>query len=101
MTCEDVRTSPSCRGSAYPLLDLQARGQLFIKPGTKVYEGMIVGVNARAEDMNVNATKERKLANVRSSTGEELIRLAATSLLRSAGLLARQVLGMTEGLPLW
>lgn len=38
---------------------------------------MIVGVNARAEDMDVNATKERKLTNVRSSTGEELVRLAA------------------------
>ena len=47
----------------------------FVGPGEEVYEGMIVGENARAEDMDVNATKERKLSNVRSSTAEELIRL--------------------------
>lgn len=44
-------------------------------PGTEVYEGMIVGENARPEDMDVNPTKEKKLTNIRSSTAEELVRL--------------------------
>jgi GTP-binding protein len=48
---------------------------MFVGPGADVYEGMIVGENARAEDMDVNPTKEKKLTNVRSSTGEELERL--------------------------
>ncbi len=65
-------------GSAtqFALLNLQERGQLFITPGTEVYEGMIVGENARAEDMDVNPAKEKKLTNVRSATGDELVRLA-------------------------
>ena len=48
---------------------------MFVGPGTEVYEGMIVGENARAEDLDVNATKEKKLTNIRSSTAEELVRL--------------------------
>ncbi|MEX0953561.1 MAG: translational GTPase TypA [Nitriliruptoraceae bacterium] len=60
----------------FALLNLQERGQLFIGPGTQVYEGMIVGQNARAEDMDVNPAKEKKLSNVRSATGDELVRLA-------------------------
>jgi GTP-binding protein len=60
----------------FALLGLQDRGQLFIGPGTEVYEGMIVGMNARAEDMDVNPAKEKKLTNVRSATGDELVRLA-------------------------
>ena len=48
---------------------------MFVPPGTEVYEGMIVGENSRADDMDVNPTKERKLTNVRSSSGEELERL--------------------------
>ncbi|MCL2782048.1 MAG: translational GTPase TypA, partial [Actinomycetia bacterium] len=44
-------------------------------PGTQVYEGMIVGENARSDDMDVNPTKEKKLTNMRSSTGDELVRL--------------------------
>ena len=44
-------------------------------PGVEVYEGMIVGENARSEDMDVNPTKEKKLTNIRSSTAEELVRL--------------------------
>jgi GTP-binding protein len=65
------------RGSAtsFALLNLQERGQLFVAPGVEVYEGMIVGENARAEDLDVNATKEKKLTNIRSSTAEELVRL--------------------------
>jgi GTP-binding protein len=61
--------------TAFALLNLQERGQLFVGPGAEVYEGMIVGENARAEDLDVNPTKEKKLTNMRSSTAEELVRL--------------------------
>ena len=61
--------------TAHALLNLSDRGIMFIRPGDEVYEGMVVGENARAEDMDVNVTKEKKLSNVRSSTGEELVRL--------------------------
>jgi GTP-binding protein len=61
--------------TSYALFNLQDRGTMFVGPGTEVYEGMIVGENSRADDMDVNPTKERKLSNVRSSTGEELERL--------------------------
>jgi GTP-binding protein len=61
--------------TTYSLLNLQERGALFVGPGTEVYEGMIVGENVRADDMDVNPTKERKLTNMRSSTAEELVRL--------------------------
>ncbi|WP_072314028.1 translational GTPase TypA [Agrococcus sp. Marseille-P2731] len=57
------------------IMALQERGTFFIKPGDDVYEGMVVGENARADDMDVNITKEKKLNNIRSSTGEELERL--------------------------
>jgi GTP-binding protein len=79
----ELRTRPTGslvadrRGSAtsFALLNLQERGQLFLAPGVVVYEGMIVGENARAEDLDVNPTKEKKLTNMRSSTAEELVRL--------------------------
>ena len=58
--------------TSYALFNLQERGTMFVTPGTDVYEGMIVGENSRAEDMDVNPTREKKLSNVRSSTGEEL-----------------------------
>jgi GTP-binding protein len=61
--------------TSYALLNLQERGSMFVAPGTEVYEGMIVGENARADDMDVNPTKEKKLTNMRSSTSEELVRL--------------------------
>jgi GTP-binding protein len=61
--------------SSYALLNLQERGTLFVAPGIEVYEGMIVGENARADDIDVNPTKEKKLTNIRSSTAEELVRL--------------------------
>jgi GTP-binding protein len=48
---------------------------LFVAPGVEVYEGMIVGENSRSDDMDVNPTKEKKLTNMRSSTGDELVRL--------------------------
>jgi GTP-binding protein len=59
----------------FALLNLQERGALFVGPGEEVYEGMIVGENVRADDMDVNPTKEKKLSNIRQSTAEELVRL--------------------------
>jgi GTP-binding protein len=59
----------------FALLNLQERGSMFVGPGEEVYEGMIVGENARAEDMDVNPTREKKLTNMRQSTSEELVRL--------------------------
>ena len=61
--------------TGYALFNLQERGTLFVAPGDEVYEGMIVGENPRPDDMDVNPTKEKKLTNVRSSTGDELERL--------------------------
>ncbi len=61
--------------TAFALLTLQERGSLFVGPGEDVYEGMIVGENARAEDIDVNPTKEKKLTNIRQSTAEEFTRL--------------------------
>jgi GTP-binding protein len=61
--------------TSYALFGLQERGVLFVSPGDKVYEGMIVGENPRPEDMDVNPTKEKKLTNIRVSTAEELERL--------------------------
>jgi GTP-binding protein len=79
----ELRTRPTGslvadrRGAAtsFAILNLQERGSLFIAPGDELYEGMIVGENARAEDLDVNASKEKKLTNMRSSTAEELVRL--------------------------
>jgi GTP-binding protein len=65
----------------YALLSLQERGSLFVGPAEDVYEGMIVGENARGEDMDVNPTKERKVTNIRSSTSEELVRLVPPRML--------------------
>jgi GTP-binding protein len=61
--------------TSYALFSLQERGTIFVNPGTEVYEGMIVGENSRADDMDVNACREKKLTNIRSSTSEELERL--------------------------
>ena len=61
--------------TGFALLNLQERGSLFVGPGVDVYEGMIVGENSRADDLDVNATKEKKLTNMRSSTSDELVRL--------------------------
>ncbi|HEX2295864.1 MAG TPA: translational GTPase TypA [Actinomycetota bacterium] len=79
----DLRTRPTGslvadrRGAttSYALLNLQDRGTMFVPPGIEVYEGMIVGENTRGEDMDVNPTREKKLTNMRSATGEELVRL--------------------------
>ena len=61
--------------SSYALFNLQERGVLFVAPGDETYEGMVVGENARPDDMDVNPTKEKHLTNVRSSTADELERL--------------------------
>lgn len=61
--------------TTYALFNLQERGTLFIRPQTKVYEGMIVGENARAVDLDVNAVKEKKLTNMRASGSDEAMRL--------------------------
>ncbi len=61
--------------TAYALSHMENRGELFVGPGTTVYEGMIVGENARLADMDVNVTKQKKLTNMRASTSDEAIRL--------------------------
>jgi GTP-binding protein len=61
--------------TAFALMTLQERGSLFVGPGEEVYEGMIVGENVRAEDMDVNPTREKKLTNMRQANSEELVRL--------------------------
>ena len=60
---------------AYAIWGIQERGEMFVGPGIEVYEGMIVGENAREDDMNVNITKEKKQTNMRSSSADEAIRL--------------------------
>ena len=62
---------------SFSLMTLQERGTLFIGPGEDVYEGMIIGENARSEDLDVNPTKEKHLTNMRSSTADVLVRLDA------------------------
>ena len=61
--------------TAYALTNLQERGAMFVGPGIEVYEGMLVGENARAEDMDVNPTKEKKLTNMRAAASDETVRL--------------------------
>ena len=61
--------------TAYAIFNLQERGEIFVDPGTPVYEGMIIGENARTNDMDVNVTKEKKQTNMRASTADEAIRL--------------------------
>ncbi len=79
----DIRTRPSGslvadrRGmtTGFALANLQERGTMFVGPATEVYEGMIVGENSRADDMDVNPTKEKKLTNMRQSSGDVLVPL--------------------------
>ena len=61
--------------TGFALANLQERGTMFVGPGTQVYEGMIVGENSRSEDMDVNPTKEKKLTNMRQSSGDVLVPL--------------------------
>ena len=67
--------------TAYAIYNLQERGEIFLEPATPVYEGMIVGENARQNDMDVNVTKEKKQTNMRASTADEAIRLIPPRLL--------------------
>jgi GTP-binding protein len=79
----EIRTRPTgslvadrrAMTTGYALANLQERGTMFVGPGTEVYEGMIVGENSRSDDMDVNPTKEKKLTNMRSSTGDVLVPL--------------------------
>jgi len=61
--------------TGFALANLQERGTMFVGPGTEVYEGMIVGENSRSDDMDVNPTKEKKLTNMRQSSGDVLVPL--------------------------
>jgi GTP-binding protein len=61
--------------TAFAIWNLQERGEMFVEPGEPVYEGMLVGENARASDMDVNITKEKKQTNMRASTADEAVRL--------------------------
>jgi GTP-binding protein len=63
------------RTTGYALYNLQERGELFVGPGVEVYEGMVIGENARWDDMDVNAVKEKKQTNMRASVADEAIRL--------------------------
>jgi len=69
------------RATAYAIDHLQPRGELFVRPGDPVYEGMIIGEHARDNDLDVNITKEKKLTNMRSSTSDEGIRLTPPRLM--------------------
>jgi GTP-binding protein len=69
------------KSTAYAMWNLQERGELFISPMTEVYEGMVVGENARDADLNVNIIKEKKLTNMRASSADEAIRLVPPKLL--------------------
>ncbi|MBA2282828.1 MAG: translational GTPase TypA [Acidimicrobiia bacterium] len=67
--------------TGHALVALQERGQMFVGPGIEVYEGMVVGENARPDDMDVNVTKEKKLNNIRSSTAEAFEKLIPARML--------------------
>jgi len=72
------RTGPA---TPFAISNLQERGEILVAPGTVVYEGMIVGENSRANDLDVNVTKEKKQTNMRASTADEAIRLIPPRLL--------------------
>jgi GTP-binding protein len=71
----------SGKTTGYAIFNLQERGEIFVSPGTEVYEGMIVGENARDADLDVNIVKEKKLTNMRASTSDEGIRLVPPRIL--------------------
>jgi GTP-binding protein len=79
----ELRTRPSGslvadrrgQATAFAIANLQERGSLFIAPGDELYEGMVVGENARDNDLDVNASKPKKLTNMRAAAGDELVRL--------------------------
>ncbi len=63
------------KSTGYAIFNLQERGEIFVSPGVEIYEGQIVGENARTKDLDVNIVKEKKLTNMRASTADEAIRL--------------------------
>ncbi len=67
--------------TGHAIFNLQERGEIFVSPGTEVYEGMVVGENSRDADLNVNIVKEKKLTNMRASTADEAIRLVPPRIL--------------------
>src|SRR6185436_3841536 len=85
----DIATRPqgslvadrSGKATSYAIWNLQERGEILIAPSTEVYEGMIIGENARDVDMDVNIVKEKKLTNMRASTADEAIRLVSPRIL--------------------
>jgi GTP-binding protein len=69
------------KATGYAIFNLQERGEIFLAPGTEVYEGMIIGENSREKDLDVNIVKEKKLTNMRASTADEAIRLVPPRIL--------------------
>ena len=69
------------RATGYAIFNLQERGEIFLAPGTEVYEGMLVGENSRDRDLDVNIVKEKKLTNMRASTADDAIRLVPPRIL--------------------
>jgi len=67
--------------TGHAIFNLQERGEIFVSPGTEVYEGMVIGENARTKDLDVNIVKEKKLTNMRASTADEAIRLVPPRIL--------------------
>ena len=85
----DIKTRPNGSlvadrvgvSTSYALMSLQERGEMFVGPAIDVYEGMVIGLNARAEDLDVNVCKAKLASNMRSANAEELVRLAPPRLL--------------------
>jgi GTP-binding protein len=69
------------KATGYAIFNLQERGEIFVTPGAEIYEGMVVGENARENDLDVNIVKEKKLTNMRASTSDEGIRLVPPRIL--------------------
>jgi GTP-binding protein len=69
------------KATGHAIFNLQERGEIFVMPGTEVYEGMVVGENARERDLDVNIVKEKKLTNMRASTADVAIRLVPPRIL--------------------
>jgi GTP-binding protein len=69
------------KATGYAIFNLQERGEIFVTPGLEIYQGMIVGENARDNDLDVNIVKEKKLTNMRASTSDEAIRLVPPRIL--------------------
>ena len=69
------------KATAYAIYGLQERGEILIEPGTPVYEGMVIGENARTDDLDVNVTREKKLTNMRAASADDALRLVPPRLL--------------------